>query len=833
MKSKLHFYIQFKQGRKVFLFKDLTLPKFTYQVFVILFLLSLQAAYSQGRMVMYLPFSGNANDVTGNGHNGRVSGATLTTDRFGKPSSAYLFDGVNDYIQIPHSPELRADRATPITLCAWVNFCNKQTDYAGIVCKGSRGTPYPGQQLVVREGYRIEGELSTGDKQVLSIGNALARHNDGAWHFITMVVNTRSGDFSIFVDGKKEASIVSQIFDPSIDDFSSPMFIGVERNLKYFFKGIIDDIRIYNYPLLQNEIQFLFEEGNFKPSGGVRGSYRSVRICSQDATLTADSGFSRYKWSNGETTQTIRITREGIYTVEKSNSGGCNSIDTFEVKLGEMKFETEQTSPNVKCLGQKISFRVKNITGSPPYKFIWTRITNGENEILSGDSNITFVVKYPAERITLDVYDGKGCRALVTIFPVVDNPVSVNVLPSRNVSICGGGSAELKIVLSRSNAGFKYEWSPATGLNTAYGDVVRAMPQVTTLYRVKIYDPSGCEFFDSVLVKINNKMTVHYPNRNMCAGEFALLDGTVDSGAAPYKYSWQPTTYLDNPNSKSPKATPPVSSKYVCTITDANNCTATTVVQVNVSSKEVSLVQEPNNIIDLGRIEESFVRCREIKLSNATNVPITISNATFASNSHYFISSKTLPISLPPLGTKGFTICYMPLKTGNLLDTLLLDLKGSCNPTMVVISDVFFADSMGSGCDVKYLKIPKDGYKNLLRVAPPVFSNEQIKIKVAYSELLSENLNFEVYDISGNKVDVGKFDHTSETTADINASIADENYFPTNQPKAIQLSNGAVYMVNFQLGEIKIPYDGMPTEQGVYFVKISCGSLVRIVKVVK
>lgn len=48
----------------------------------------------------YYAFGGNANDLTGNGNDGTVSGATLTTDRFGNPNSAYHFDGINDFINI-------------------------------------------------------------------------------------------------------------------------------------------------------------------------------------------------------------------------------------------------------------------------------------------------------------------------------------------------------------------------------------------------------------------------------------------------------------------------------------------------------------------------------------------------------------------------------------------------------------------------------------------------------------------------------------------------------------------------------------------------------------
>jgi hypothetical protein len=53
-------------------------------------------------LVGYWPFNGNANDISGNGNNGTVNGATLTTDRFGNTNSAYSFDG-NDWISATRS----------------------------------------------------------------------------------------------------------------------------------------------------------------------------------------------------------------------------------------------------------------------------------------------------------------------------------------------------------------------------------------------------------------------------------------------------------------------------------------------------------------------------------------------------------------------------------------------------------------------------------------------------------------------------------------------------------------------------------------------------------
>ncbi|MBF0368929.1 MAG: hypothetical protein HQL52_05655 [Magnetococcales bacterium] len=44
-------------------------------------------------LVAYYPFNGDATDESGNGYDGTVSGASLTTDRLGVADSAYSFDG--------------------------------------------------------------------------------------------------------------------------------------------------------------------------------------------------------------------------------------------------------------------------------------------------------------------------------------------------------------------------------------------------------------------------------------------------------------------------------------------------------------------------------------------------------------------------------------------------------------------------------------------------------------------------------------------------------------------------------------------------------------------
>ncbi len=68
-------------------------------------------------LVAYYPFSRNADDASGNGHDGTVYWATLTTDRLGSPNSAYSFDGVDDYVNVPYSGDFQS---ADFTLAAWM-----------------------------------------------------------------------------------------------------------------------------------------------------------------------------------------------------------------------------------------------------------------------------------------------------------------------------------------------------------------------------------------------------------------------------------------------------------------------------------------------------------------------------------------------------------------------------------------------------------------------------------------------------------------------------------------------------------------------------------------
>ena len=69
-------------------------------------------------LIAYYPMEGNANDASGNEHNGSVSGAVLTTGKFGR---CYSFDG-DDSITLPNDSSFYLTPYQDHTICGWFKF---------------------------------------------------------------------------------------------------------------------------------------------------------------------------------------------------------------------------------------------------------------------------------------------------------------------------------------------------------------------------------------------------------------------------------------------------------------------------------------------------------------------------------------------------------------------------------------------------------------------------------------------------------------------------------------------------------------------------------------
>lgn len=198
-------------------------------------------------LVAYFPFSGNAQDASGSGNHGSVHGASLTADRFGRDDRAYYFDG-DDFIQAPHSPIL--ELATSMTLAAWVRH-DTGTSPQHIVnmtefTRGYRLAAWRGNPV----GYAGEFYTESGSQNLVW---------DGVLPLIdvwTHVATTWDGTtFAIYRNGQLASTrpTFGQI-GPSSND----LFIGVLSvsgvPVQGFFRGDIDDVRVYDRALSAEEV---------------------------------------------------------------------------------------------------------------------------------------------------------------------------------------------------------------------------------------------------------------------------------------------------------------------------------------------------------------------------------------------------------------------------------------------------------------------------------------------------------------------------------------------------------------------------------------------------
>jgi hypothetical protein len=218
--------------------------------FCALLFLGCNAVFSQIQIIpyAYYSFSGNAKDSVGT-KNGKVYGATLTTDRFGAANSAYNFDGVDDHIDFPSDFDLEQR-----TYDLWFRLDNKTT--------------FPQTILACDHPALINGlsnmEIDKYSLNTVQVGMALGSSfgiqavNQGVWYRCTMSTDGSTDKF--YINGILIYS--GNHTDAKSADGVTFARVGASRLGIKNFKGVIDDIRIYDVALTQAEISALTGVGN-------------------------------------------------------------------------------------------------------------------------------------------------------------------------------------------------------------------------------------------------------------------------------------------------------------------------------------------------------------------------------------------------------------------------------------------------------------------------------------------------------------------------------------------------------------------------------------------
>jgi hypothetical protein len=164
----------------------------------------------------------------------------------GKVSKALKFDGVDDYVEIPHSEQFTISGKT-ITIEAWIWVESFPGKYGMIF--GKRGDEY-------EVGINLDGEpvwFFLGDN---SLGSAGKKLSEKRWWHVAWIWDESSGQSQIYMDGQEVGDYVTGDKSP---DTTAPVTIGRDPGTtdasKYHFNGIIDEVRFYNRALTEAEVQ--------------------------------------------------------------------------------------------------------------------------------------------------------------------------------------------------------------------------------------------------------------------------------------------------------------------------------------------------------------------------------------------------------------------------------------------------------------------------------------------------------------------------------------------------------------------------------------------------
>ena len=231
-------------------------------------------------LVAYWKFDGNANDASGNGHNGTPTGGVATSE-VGKLNDCYDFDGADDFVTFGTNA---AYETNYVSVSLW--FKADRVAFEELLTK----TTTVVTQWVIAKFSAAPSTISFG----VNVGGT-ALLADGilsdtkVWHH---VVGTYDGaNIKIYCDGVLRGTtphpgVITSL--PTIPIYAGACNSGGSG--AYYFDGKIDEIGLWNRALVQSEVTDLYQ-------GGVGIPYESPAPGpTPTETKIYDGAFPFYRW---------------------------------------------------------------------------------------------------------------------------------------------------------------------------------------------------------------------------------------------------------------------------------------------------------------------------------------------------------------------------------------------------------------------------------------------------------------------------------------------------------------------------------------------------------
>jgi hypothetical protein len=212
-----------------------------------------QDLYSTTYQISHWKFdegSGTVAKDSADGNDGIVNGASWAS---GKSGEALSFDGIDDCVEIPGL----LGKSRNITISVWANLSVSDTSGAEAVSLGD----YVAIRLDSARNQGVVGFYYDGTTwHATTTGTFYA---GAGWHHVVYVIDASNNSQNVYIDGVVMGSTV-HTQSLSYSELGSNTFIGKHGNgiSNYDFNGLIDDVRVYNRALSNQEVQNLYNNGN-------------------------------------------------------------------------------------------------------------------------------------------------------------------------------------------------------------------------------------------------------------------------------------------------------------------------------------------------------------------------------------------------------------------------------------------------------------------------------------------------------------------------------------------------------------------------------------------
>ena len=232
-------------------------------------------------LVGYWPLDGDASDKAGDS-DGVVYGDPTWVE--GRKDQAIKLDGVDDYVNIPDF----SLETNIITFVAWVNG-GKTTGWTGILC-----TRHPSGDKPIEE----DGTADKGGCDGIRYGGSDRlhyewAHNSATWPFdeapvipqdewtlVAGVVEPDQATLYVYTDDNGLESIVNET-NHAVHDVTDLRigFCSYDGFGSRFFRGLIDDARIYDRALSEAEIQAIvdYQAAAVEPAGKITTTWGTIK----------------------------------------------------------------------------------------------------------------------------------------------------------------------------------------------------------------------------------------------------------------------------------------------------------------------------------------------------------------------------------------------------------------------------------------------------------------------------------------------------------------------------------------------------------------------------